>query len=446
MVNLFEMTRVNSILFSLAIFFLNGTVVFSQSYFGNGIKIGEVKQDSAIVWLRLTENPDFRTDGTVFKPEDEAIPEGLRLGDMRFSLTGREGEARVGYRPQNGRGFFKWSKWRSVDASKDYTAQFRFSRLDPGTAYEVVAESRIARSNGKKIRHEGGFTTAPDSDSDADVSFVVVTCHDFIRRDDPENGHFIYPAMAKLKPDFLVHAGDIEYYDKPGPWAKTVELARYKWNRLFALPYQRNFYSNHAAYFIKDDHDTLKNDSWPGQTYGEITWDQGLALFREQVPMGEKTFRSIRWGKHLQIWMVEGRDFRSPNDMTDGPEKTIWGAAQKKWFFDSFERSDATFRILISPTPIVGPDRANKNDNHANAGFTHEGDEIRSFLSRQKNAYVICGDRHWQYVSVHPDAGVWEFSCGPGADQHAGGSLKTDAKPRTGFCAFWEAFSKSNRV
>ncbi|NIP95358.1 MAG: alkaline phosphatase, partial [Akkermansiaceae bacterium] len=47
--------------------------------------------------------------------------------------------------------------------------------------------------------------------------------------------------------------------------------------------------------------------------------------------------------------------------------KTIWGAKQKQWLFRSFEESDATFRLLISPTPVVGPDRGGKNDNHANA-------------------------------------------------------------------------------
>lgn len=82
------------------------------------------------------------------------------------------------------------------------------------------------------------------------------------------------------------------------------------------------------------------------------------------------------------------------------------------WFKSTVERSDATFRILISPTPIVGPDRVTKNDNHANAGFKHEGDLIRKFIARQKNMYVICGDRHWQYISKHPETGVIEFSCG----------------------------------
>lgn len=120
--------------------------------------------------------------------------------------------------------------------------------------------------------------------------------------------------------------------------------------------------------------------------------------------------------------MVEGRDYRcSDNGMTDGPDKSIWGEEQKKWFFDTFSKSDATFRILISPTPIVGPDRGNKNDNHANKGFTYEGDQIRSFISKQKNAYLVCGDRHWQYHSIHPKFKVHEFSCGPSSDKHAGG-------------------------
>ena len=60
------------------------------------------------------------------------------------------------------------------------------------------------------------------------------------------------------------------------------------------------------GYFLKDDHDTLKNDAWPGQKYGDLTWDQGVALFREQFPLGDKTYRTVRWGKDLQVWMVEG--------------------------------------------------------------------------------------------------------------------------------------------
>ena len=92
--------------------------------------------------------------------------------------------------------------------------------------------------------------------------------------------------------------------------------------------------------------------------------------------------------------------------------------------------SDAAFRVLISPTPIVGPDRDNKADNHANKAFTHEGGEFRAWTKEHKldNLFVCCGDRHWQYHSVDPATGLNEFSCGAASDKHASGSPGLDAE------------------
>jgi alkaline phosphatase D len=69
----------------------------------------------------------------------------------------------------------------------------------------------------------------------------------------------------------------------------------------------------------------------------------------------------------------------------------------------------------------VGPDRWNKHDNHSNKNFKFEGDEIRQFIAEQKNMYVVCGDRHWQYISEDNETGVREYSCGPASNEHAGG-------------------------
>ncbi len=94
----------------------------------------------------------------------------------------------------------------------------------------------------------------------------------------------------------------------------------------------------------------------------------------------------------------------------------------------TLHRSDATFKVLVSPTPIVGPDRPKKSDNHSNAAFRHEGDEFRQWV--QKNLpngfFVVCGDRHWQYHSVHPQTGLHEFGTGAASDPHAGGSPGED--------------------
>jgi alkaline phosphatase D len=419
--------------FVLLLLFTLGTFVSSAQaqsnvekvFQGNGIKIGEVTQNSAIVWTRLTAAPDLNLPGIEWpstrRPDGNSlIPEGKSLADMAGALMGIDGSVRLTYWNKESAARKRQTDWVAVDPKQDFIHQFKLTGLDSGASYQVDVYSRGADgAPGPTIN--GSFRTAPTADTSRKVSFTVVTGQDYPRRDDAANGHKIYPLMHKLDPDFFVHTGDIEYYDKPNPIATNVEVARFKWNRLFGLPFQRDFQNVTASYFIKDDHDTLKNDSWSGQTYGDLTWEQGLAIFREQFPLDEKTYRTIRWGKDLQIWLVEGRDFRSPNTMPDGPGKTIWGDEQKQWFFKTVEASDATFKVLISPTPLVGPDRENKGDNHSNKRFAHEGKQLRAFIGKQKNMFVCCGDRHWQYVSVDPDSGVREFSCGPTSNKHASG-------------------------
>ncbi|MEM7601703.1 MAG: alkaline phosphatase D family protein, partial [Verrucomicrobiota bacterium] len=309
--------------------------------------------------------------------------------------------------------------WIPVNPNGDFTAHHQMEGLLPSTKYTLTIESQSpAGTPGQTL--EGSFRTAPAPETEEAITFTVVTGQDYPRRDSP-TGHKIYPHMLALGPNFFVHTGDIEYYDKADPWATNLALARFKWNRLYGLPNQIEFHRQVASYFIKDDHDTTKNDAWPKQGYGDLTWQQGLDTFREQFPVLHDNYRTIRWGKDLQVWLVEGRDYRSPNNMPDGPDKTIWGKKQKEWFFRTVEESDATFRVLISPTPVVGPDRSSKKDNHSNTAFTYEGDEIRRFIASQKNMYIACGDRHWQYVSVDAKTGVKEFSCGPTSNKHASG-------------------------
>jgi len=410
-------------------------------YQANGVKVGEVTQTTAIVWTRLTQYPERKTDGIPFPEEpwekvektgkDDKylykgmqVPEGVTLGQMANVVPGTTGQVRVVYWQAGTEQEKSKTDWAAVDPARDFTHQFPLRGLKPGTTYEFEAQCRAGDPSRTGRTVTGQFKTAPEPGDAARVVFTVVTGQGFHRRDDAENGHKIYPRMMALDPSFFVHTGDIVYYDKRRPVAHSIDLARLKWNRMYALPFQRNFHNHVSSYFIKDDHDTWQNDCWPAMRNDRMrnfTFEQGLRVFLEQVPMGERTYRTVRWGKDLQIWMVEGRDFRSPNDMPDGPNKTIWGAEQKAWFKRTVAASDATFRVLISPTPLVGPDRENKNDNHSNRGFTYEGDELRRFISRQKNMVVVCGDRHWQYVSVDPKTGLWEFSCGPTSNVHAGG-------------------------
>ena len=412
-------------------------------YQATGIKIGEVTDSSAIIWTRLTRHPervglgapmpeilyrDSQTGVLIEKPTgrrpDSApvvkFPEDSTIDTIEGAVPGAPGKVRIMYKIE---GTSNWNAtdWQAVDPKRDYTGQCRLTGLKPNAKYQLRVEAKSIAGRKKGQIVDGRFRTAPPADQSEQVVFTVSTGQAYPDQDAPGGGFKIYSAMLKLDPSFFVHTGDIVYYDK---MAKTLSLARWHWARMYSLPTNIEFHRQVASYFIKDDHDTWMNDCWPGMEtkfMGDFTFEQGQAVFLEQVPMGDRTWRTFRWGNDLQIWLVEGRDFRSPNTKPDGPDKTIWGKEQKEWFKQTVQESDATFRILISPTPIVGPDRTNKHDNHSNIDFQHEGEEIRKFISKQKNMYVICGDRHWQYVSVDKKTGIKEYSCGPASNEHAGG-------------------------
>jgi alkaline phosphatase D len=437
-------------LFIAILFSCGNTKENEGPYFGNGFHNGCADNTSIVIWTRLTKNAEGNAGGEKFlipsadehrQLDSEAsleeiwkaqVPEGFSLAEMEGACPGAPGEVRLTYFPLTRRENKITTNWVAVDPEKNFTYQWKLENLVPGTKYVVEMEARPNEDLEVSHQIEGAFRTPPVAETEEEIGFCVVTCHDYWRRD-TTGGHKIYDAMLKLFPDFYVHTGDIEYYDKPEPYALTEELMRFKWDRLFALPLQREFWGQVTSYFMKDDHDVLTNDASPGMTYGTVSWERGLEIFDEQNPACEKPYQTVRWGKDLQIWLTEGRVFRSKNSDPDGPEKTIFGKEQKAWLFRTLEESDATFKVVINANPILGPDRKNKKDNYANSNFEYEGNEIREFLNRFENVYLCNGDRHWQYVTHFEGTNLWEFSCGAGADKHAGGWSQEDVRPEHRF-------------
>lgn len=425
--------------------------VTSVPQLGNGMRNSWVDQHSIVLWTRTTAQPEMTQAGPEFVAIDREqerlwestlseqqllqvqMPDGARLDQMKGACPGAAGEVRLIYFPRNSETLKRVTDWRITEAGHDFCCQWKLDGLQAGTRYVTVVEARPVGRKEVTAVLRGGFETAPQPDQQTPHTFCMTTCHDYIRRDD-DTGHRIYPAMTRLDPDWMIHAGDVEYYDKPNPYAWTIDLMRFKWARLFALPKVRDFYSNHTSYFIKDDHDTLKNDCWPGQKYGSVSFEQGVRLFNEeQFPSRTPRYTTVSWGKDLQFWILEGRDYRSPNTMKDGPEKTILGAEQKAWLLQSLRASTATFKLVFSPTPLVGPDRNSKTDNHANETFEYEGHQLRTVLSEIPGVIVLSGDRHWQYASVDSQTGLWEFGCGPGSDRHELGWREGDVRPEHRF-------------
>lgn len=433
------------VIFLLSTFFILQSIAVAETFQATGVKVGEVSDTSAIVWVRLTETSERNSEGVVVKgrpesKEPDPLPEGTSVEDLEGACPGIEGKVLLSYGrlgeagslvdgvPQNLQSL-ESGGWTPVSAENDFTHQFVLKGLEPNSNYSFHVATDLGERGGfGKKGLAGFFQTAPKKDQSAPVTFTVITGQMYNDTDRPDGFH-IYESMGKLNPQFIIPTGDTVYYDSEKPRAVTVELARYHWHRVYSFPTLIDFHLKVPGYWIKDDHDTLSNDCWPTMNPEfmlPMTFEDGQRLFREQVPMGEKTYRTYRWGKHLQVWLPEGRDFRSPNDAPDGPGKTIWGEEQKQWLADTILASDADWKILASATPIVGPDRGGKADNHANDAFAWEGNQVRNWIAENcpDNLFVVCGDRHWQYESIDPNTKVHEFSCGPASDAHAGGIPK----------------------
>jgi alkaline phosphatase/alkaline phosphatase D len=370
-----------------------------------------------------------------------------RAGVVQFVLSlSQEGNSAAN-RPAETR-----SRLVRATAERDFIARTSFDNLRPGTAYVVTA--RIG-DNEASLRDGplGGFRTLPGPDVAAEVSFVVVTGMNYAKfhgdRHIDRRQHLAknntelpasyslpdkylgYPALETIlekRPDFFVGTGDNVYYDTPvDPRAQTLAEMRRKWHEQFVQPRYVNLFAAVPTYWEIDDHDYRVDDCDNTGDY-DPSAEMGRRVALEQLPIapadgGAKTYRTHRVSRDLQIWFTEGRMYRSPNAMPDGPDKTIWGAPQKKWLKETLQASDATFKLLISPTPLIGPDDLRKTDNHTDiGGFRHERDEFFAWLLEtgvaRRNFFIVCGDRHWQYHSIHP-TGIEEFSCGALVDANS---------------------------
>ncbi len=412
-----------------------------------GVMAGEVGETSAILQSRLTSANPYQnmawegvrgTDGWAqfeyaqnekfrsSKRTDwiEALPSSDFI--VKTKVDGLKRATRYFYRLHYGP--------EKADPCTSETATFRTLAGNRPAAYSFAI---VTGMNYSFFHHTGGAGRPPYNGPDKDLGYPALE------------------SILKLEPDFFVGTGDNVYYDHPGHRgrAQTAHEMRKKHHEQYSQQRFLDLFLKSATYWLRDDHDHRFNDSDPvnpvlirhstrSEYYPKLndyegesgsgflpSHELGISMFREQLPVVDLndreavTYRTHRVSRDLQIWIVEGRDYRSPNDMPDGPNKTIWGEKQKTWLKRTLKESDATFKLLISATPMVGPDGAGKRDNHTNiGGFRNEGDEFFAWLVENKfdtdEFFITTGDRHWKYRSTHP-SGFDEFSSGALVDTNS---------------------------
>jgi alkaline phosphatase D len=329
-----------------------------------GYVTGDVTPDGAVVWLRAEQ--------------DSLV--SLQYGkDASLGSYASAGPIRVA-------------------RESDFTAKVVLSGLEHATAYSYRAV--VA---GKKPGPVARFVTAPAPDDYAAVKFCF--------GGDTREGYLpfaIMDAILAKRPDFFVHLGDTIYADRNSIASELPQFwSKYRTSR--DDPPSRRLFSETSIYAIWDDHEVRDNyeAGHPLAAVGQRAFLDYWPVRRDAAEPN-RIYRSFRWGKALELFLLDGRQYRQR------AKGTMLGSRQKEWLLEGLARSSAGFKIIATPVPFYGAGRDRWE------GFPRERADIMEWIEAKNITGVvfISADLHYAVVARLPGPlGVKEVVTGPLASQ-----------------------------
>jgi alkaline phosphatase D len=410
----------------------------------HGVASGEITNDSAVIWSRSNREAQMHVEYDI--SSDFLQPKSLNSTSLANQTT-------------------------------DYTARAMLEGLKPDTAYYYrvwFSRSDLYQDNSNSTllsdSLSGTFRTAPAPDHSSPttkpISFIFAADLGGQRhcRQSDTGGYSIFKNMKELSPDFFIANGDMIYAaDKcpvegpsdnwkniPGNFSGIADpdvnwtnieqvrdtyLKHWQYNR--ADPYLQSFLQNVSMYSQWDDHEVINDFGALWQYWNSFNKDrkdyanlvnEGRDAFFNYSPMyrnldeKDRIYRSFNWGPNLDVFILDARSYRSPNNLADIPNnnKTMLGSEQLHWLKQSLMDSSAIWKVISSDVPISVPTGANAsilgrdgwaNGNDTNysskTGFENELQQLLVFLDEIniKNIVFVTTDVHFPaYILYEIDA------------------------------------------
>lgn len=263
----------------------------------------------------------------------------------------------------------------------------------------------------------GRTHTTPVPSADTAARFAVLSCQNLAK---PGGGVFALNPLADLaardEVDFVVHLGDYVYeFGRPGHVpprpCTTLEDYRRRYGQYKSTAALQDLHAQVPVYVVPDDHDYFDNVAGrdPQLTAAQgARFDAAIQAYWENMPLRggppvrdaasgrlQLTFqRAVRWGRHLELLVVDDRQYRVPG-------ATILGAPQLEWLLDRVAGSHATWTAIGSGVPVAWfPDFAGAADKWT--GFDTDRSALTDALARRLgqrahrpfNPVVLSGDTH----------------------------------------------------
>jgi alkaline phosphatase D len=378
----------------------------------HGIVVGDVTPESALLWAR-----------------------GRQSGTLAVSLSG---------------GPHQPIEPVQVSADDDSTGQVPLEGLAPSRDYSYRVQFK---PGGHTAR--GTFKTPPGENDRAPVRLAFggdVAGQNVCR--DTDEGFPIFDTIRSWHPDLFIGLGDMIYADdacahrgmygnvqRAGGFGRATDLAGFwaHWRYNRADPASKRLLRSTSYVGVWDDHEVINDfgpltDIGPSPPYpaGVHMLPIGRRAFLDYTPVASapQLYRSFRWGRNLELFVLDTRSFRDANSAPDSPEhpKTMLGAEQLEWLKEGLANSEATWKVIVSSVPMsipTGFPAANGRDGWANfdqnTGFENELLDILRFMAENgiDNPVWITTDVHFAEAfrydpfRDHPDFVVHELATGP---------------------------------
>jgi alkaline phosphatase D len=369
----------------------------------------------------------------------------------------------------------------------DLTLQVKVKGLKPGRRYRY----RWCMAGGKHSA-VGTFDTAPKSSKAKTVHFAITGDQDASPLPGTTTPYWndfgVWRRVKAEQNNFNILLGDTIYSDSEVPGvggvagtATSVAQKRAKYKLNLKQKAWANVRGATSYYAHWDDHEFINDfarseNSFPEsdgsvELSGEKIYSNGVKAFRNYNPITYSSkkgiYRSFRWGKNLEMFLLDERSFRSSSADYGGacdnpagsgspdlaptapaanralfsglvpalanpappaclaaindPGRTMLGKPQLKEFEKAIKRSTATFKVIVNEVPIqqfyaLPYDRWE--------GYAAERRELLEFLQQNvKNSVFLTTDVHANMVNdarlqtLEPggpiDSGITEVTTGP---------------------------------
>ena len=311
--------------------------------FALGVASGDALPDSIVLWTRLAPEPtsgQFGMDGVgSVEVTWEIATDPALLGSAPVASGVALAEPR-----------YAWSVHVDVTG------------LRPGQAYYYRFStagwtSRIGRTR-----------TCPTPAGQDMARFAVLSCQNLARAG---GGLFHLNGVADLAGrddvDFAVYLGDYIYeFGRPGhvPSRACITLQDYRvrYGQYKSRASLKALHERLPVYAVPDDHEVydgvLGGDVGMSASQGE-RFDNAIQAYWENMPLrggppqrdsssgrlGLQLRRRVRWGRHLDLLLVDDRQHRTA-------DTTILGSQQMDWLLDAVRGSRATWTAIGSGVPL----------------------------------------------------------------------------------------------